>query len=705
VSNSDASNELNASLPVIKIAKPWISETYAEQISALADAYDDDDEVSLRGESINLSIKDYVRQWDEDQQEEVKDGFIKGRGTVEGSAVESVRRLIEEEIDDDVDVGSPNSDGWSVRWTDPVDEMEIDISGPLSRRTGEMVAIRARVRHRTDPVPWFRSRHYECERCMTEIRTPLSYTHENIVRGDIQSPNECRNETCSAGPDDFRVVTERSDMRDYQYLTVEQSPGVDGSTPSKIGCWLFGEGRLTDASEGERVTVIGRLKLNPDSEPSEHYVMARSVATDRDDDTVEVSDDDRDRVREIVNDSVEPLETAASSLAPTVHGHELAKRGLILVGVGSGLDDKDEQTHAMLIGDPGTAKTELTSAVRDVIPSTRQASLTQSSSVGLTASAVQETVGGTEEWVIRAGALSLASGGILTIDELDEADFDLSKLNDALSEGEIPVDKAGESTKIKTDTRVIATANPAAAEFAPHEPLGDQIQFTADVVSRFDLAFPFIDDASDEEMNEGIMRATAADYLEGDELSGEYVEYEPEIDQETMRKWIAVAQEHQPTITQEAMDEINQAWMILRDTSDGGAININPRRLRSVIRLARAHSRLRLGDEVTAADARTAFRVVSAMLGEWGYDMEGDSSPDDSGGNGDLGDDYGGDYEIPDRKLGAVKDLVEEGESAEEIVDTLQMSDKAVSAVRELVGEYDGDGLGEELAQTGGDRQ
>ena len=696
--------------PVVDDVYGWLDECASKQLDEVVARYDENADPPLRGESITVSIEGIA----EDIDRELAQMLITENASIEASVKRAVQMQLEERVDGRVDLADA---GWCIEWTDPIDEMIVDVSEPLSRRTGEMVAVRGRIRHRTDPIPRFTELEFVCRECMAHLDGFRKFAVD-VVRGKDVAPSQCISEPCTAsGADSFDLDDSKSEKRDYQFVTVEQSPGVDGSTPSKIPCWLFGEGRLTSAAEGERVTVVGRLRLNPDAEPVEHYIDTHSVITDREDSTVEVTDEDRERVHEIVEETDGVLETATGSFAANVHGHTLAKKGLVLTGVGAGREEKDEQTHVMLIGDPGTAKTQLTSALREVIPSTRKASLTQSSSVGLTASAVKETVGGREEWVIRAGALSLASGGILTVDELDEADFDLSKLNDALSEGEIPVDKAGESTTIRTDTRVVATANPAGAEFDPREPLDEQIQFTADVVSRFDLAFPFQDDAGDEEMNEGIMHATAADYLGEDEMTEEYAQYAPDLSTEEMRTWFAVAQEQDPAMTAEAMDQINESWMLLRDTSDGGAISINPRRLRSVIRLAFAHARLRLGDKVTVEDAKKAFSVVSAMLGEWGYDLEGDSSSSKSTSSNatELGDDYETGELNEALALKVEKKAKENPLPADELRKALNIDEKHADEVASIVEEAreddssdddtDDDGVGAVLAHTGGDEE
>jgi hypothetical protein len=107
-------------------------------------------------------------------------------------------------------------DGWSIEWTEPTDEMHVDIAEPLSRHTDDLVAIRRRVRQKTDPVPWFRTRVYRCQRCGTEQRTEILHRSEDIVRGITRTPHECEVEGCQAGESHMETVN-GSSTYDFGY--------------------------------------------------------------------------------------------------------------------------------------------------------------------------------------------------------------------------------------------------------------------------------------------------------------------------------------------------------------------------------------------------------------------------------------------------------------------------------------------------------
>jgi len=237
----------------------------------------------------------------------------------------------------------------------------------------------------------------------------------------------------------------------------------------------------------------------------------------------------------------------------------------------------------------------------------------------------------------------------------------------------------------------VATANPDGSTFDPDEELDDQIGFDASVVNRFDLVFPFCDDGSDEARNRGIARASASRYLDDEEIAEEYEAYTRDIDLETLRKWVKIAQQQDVRMTVEAMKEIEEGWMLLRQP-DGGVISINARRLDAVARLARAHARLRLGEEVTEGDAKEAFRLVSAMLGEWGYDITG-------GSDGDA-EEVDGDVSISDRERENVAEMARNTDkSAEEIREEVMIPESAGDEVERIVEDERDESIAETLSR------
>ncbi|MEK6843393.1 MAG: ATP-binding protein, partial [Candidatus Micrarchaeota archaeon] len=112
------------------------------------------------------------------------------------------------------------------------------------------------------------------------------------------------------------------------------------------------------------------------------------------------------------------------------------------------------------------------------------------SGVGLTASAEKDEFG--EGWVLKAGAMVLASGGQVNIDEIDKMDEnDRVAMHEALESGQISVAKAGIVTTFKAKTAVLAAANPKLGRFNPNEPPASQFDLSPTLQS-IDYSEPII---------------------------------------------------------------------------------------------------------------------------------------------------------------------------------------------------------------------
>ena len=89
-------------------------------------------------------------------------------------------------------------------------------------------------------------------------------------------------------------------------------------------------------------------------------------------------------------------------------------------------------THILLIGDPGSAKTRILQAVTKLVPKGIYVSGKSVTGGGLTAVAERDEFaeGG---WTLKAGALVLGSGGVVAIDEFDKIEKeDIAALHEAM---------------------------------------------------------------------------------------------------------------------------------------------------------------------------------------------------------------------------------------------------------------------------------
>ncbi len=255
-----------------------------------------------------------------------------------------------------------------------------------------------------------------------------------------------------------------------------------------------------------------------------------------------------------------------------------------------------------------------------------------------TATAVKDEFG-EGGWTLKAGALVLASGGICMADELDKMDpQDRSALHEAMEQGMISIAKAGIVSRFKTDTSLLAGANPKYSRFDKFQPLLEQIDLPASLISRFDLFFMIrdvLDRTMDQKISEHILQTHQSGeklrnaHKKGRALSKEDKEYiekitEPKIQDELLRKYIAYArQQCFPILSKEAIDVITNFYVSLRDQGrNQGRYSATARQLEGLVRLSEASARVKLKDIVEIEDAERAILLVKKSLEDTVVDPE-----------------------------------------------------------------------------------
>jgi len=165
-----------------------------------------------------------------------------------------------------------------------------------------------------------------------------------------------------------------------------------------------------------------------------------------------ITESQQQRFEEIANSDENAIELLWEEVAPHMAQRERARKAALLC-LASHADKAGMRgrLHLLMVGPPGTGKTELRNWVRSNFPDAHGIG-PKSSEAGLKGDASGDE--------LTPGALSMAHGGILCIEELDKfSKSERDALYGSMSEGEYEINQAEIRRLIQAEIRAIATCN------------------------------------------------------------------------------------------------------------------------------------------------------------------------------------------------------------------------------------------------------
>lgn len=298
------------------------------------------------------------------------------------------------------------------------------------------------------------------------------------------------------------------------------------------------------------------------------------------------------------------------SICPQLHGLFLPKLTVVLTIIGGvpylgdGGHHIRGEGHMLMIGDPGLGKSQLLKYGAKLSARSVVTTGIGSTSAGLTTAATKDN----GEWVLEAGALVLADGGVCCIDEFGSLkEQDRTTIHEAMEQQTISVAKAGLVCKLQSRCSVLAACNPK-TQSSSSANIGLSSGLSGPLLSRFDVVLVLCD-TRDAERD-----ATIADFvLDGFDMKEAHGRADLLWDLEKLQLYLAYTRQHyKPQMTQDAECILQRFYTLARGSREVGAARTTIRMLESLVRLAQAHARLMHHTQVERMDAMVAVWIVEA---------------------------------------------------------------------------------------------
>ena len=242
--------------------------------------------------------------------------------------------------------------------------------------------------------------------------------------------------------DPYRVVSDKCTFMDQQTLKLQEAPELVPTGEMPRTFLLTADRELCDkVTPGNRVKIIGILsvrektgntatggqnrgtnttyirvlgmqsEINKDGSPGMGFSMPNITA------------EDEEKIMNLSRDA-NVYQKISKSIAAAIFGHEDIKRAvacLLFGGSPKKLPDCMKlrgDINVLLLGDPSVAKSQFLKFVERVAPISVYTSGKGTSAAGLTAAVIKDNATG--EFQLEGGAMVLADGGVVCIDEFDK---------------------------------------------------------------------------------------------------------------------------------------------------------------------------------------------------------------------------------------------------------------------------------------------
>ena len=434
------------------------------------------------------------------------------------------------------------------------------------------------------------------------------------------------------------IIPEASRFIDFQILRLQELPEdlPPGQLPHYVNVSIKQD--LVDyARPGDRIVLTGIVRIEQErisgvskSESALYrlrmdgnnveFIGGKGIKSSRRTEREEISPDEEKLVKSLAKNP-DIYDRLIASFAPHIKGHALFKEAILLLIVGSTQRVLTDGTkirgdiNVFLVGDPGTAKSEMLKFCARIAPRGLYTSGRGSTAAGLTAAVVKDASG---IFMLEAGAVVLGDQGLVCIDEFDKMrPEDRSALHEVMEQQSASIAKGGIVATLNARTSILAAANPMFGKYDIFKNIYENVNLPIPLLTRFDLVF-IVRDIPSQEKDRNIAQHIISQH------GSSGTDTTSLIDIDILTKYLSYAKRGEPALTKEAENLIMEFYLKMRNISGDdkeNMITITPRQLEGLIRLATARARLLLKNQVEGEDADRAIYLFNEMLKNSGTDV------------------------------------------------------------------------------------
>ncbi|EAX91422.1 MCM2/3/5 family protein [Trichomonas vaginalis G3] len=404
--------------------------------------------------------------------------------------------------------------------------------------------------------------------------------------------------------DPYTILPDNSTFTDYQFIKIQEAPEdvPPGEMPRHISASVD-RALSNNLIPGTRKLFVAILQMMKINDKVQKQVLRIVGIVDP-------------IVEELNTKSVSELsaqfpnrEAIIKAFAPEIYGMQDVKEAIccqLFSGVRKNLPDGMKirgDINVLLLGDPSVAKSQLLKFAHSVTPIGVYTSGKGSSAAGLTATVVRAK--GSGEFFLEGGAMVLADGGLVCIDEFDKMrEDDRVAIHEAMEQQTISIAKAGITAVLNTRTAVLAAANPVSGRFDDLKTARDNVDFQTTILSRFDLIF-VLRDVKDEARDRNIAEHVLKIH------TGAGAEQTNNTQTGDLKKFIQHVRAHcNPSLGDAANNLLKSEYVQMRSQIDNTqSIPITVRQLEALIRVTESLAKMEQKDECKEEHVREAIRL------------------------------------------------------------------------------------------------